>query len=473
VRGLPSALHPFQREDIARMLSSYPTVINSNPLGAGKTVEALGTIQGWLDMKIIDHAVVFARKSCLDRPWRTDAARFFPSLNVTVFDEATRAARSKVYEKNMPEVLVLVWELINNPLDRERLLDLFMHYKCALIGDEGHLYLSGGVQAKQPATYSAWLNLQDKAHRTIVMTGTMLSKSPADLYSLLCASGLKLGSYKQYELTYCLTHVVDVALPGGRIIKKKIPIDFKPDMRGVVERMLKQWVLRRPADLITLPKDRAVTRLIRLNEEERALYNALDVQDLLEADLEVLFENQQDPLRDHAEMRAILSGKRAQRLTPSKDLELIALMPELIADGNKAAIFSPYKETVFRLQRTLSQHFPQWRFVTYTGDDSAKARRDAVEALADPNTVALLMTEAAGTGTDGLQDHISRLVRFDRLYVPSKEEQIYGRIYRQGQQRECLTINFEVDDTLEQKVVKQLARRRRLMNKVSEMSTCR
>jgi SNF2 family DNA or RNA helicase len=168
-------------------------------------------------------------------------------------------------------------------------------------------------------------------------------------------------------------------------------------------------------------------------------------------------------------MRAVCSGKMASGVS-AKDQELLDLIPELTADGGKFMLYTPFRRTVERLEQQIAQMFPGMRVVTVVGGKTATQRGSAVkEFQQDPNVRILMMTDAGAEGIDGIQHATNRLVMFDTITNPALEDQIVGRVYRQGQQSPVLRINLKTQGTIEVDDDKT-NRRRRMMEMIDHLS---
>jgi SNF2 family DNA or RNA helicase len=177
---------------------------------------------------------------------------------------------------------------------------------------------------------------------------------------------------------------------------------------------------------------------------------------------------------DHSymEMRAILSGKRAPHgKVSAKDTTLMAGLEGWLAGDEKAIIYSPFAETIARLIPQLKNCFPDYGFVKLTGSCARKDRDVALTKVReDPDTKAILMTDAGGAGVDGLQDVITRVICFDMPYTHGRLEQLVGRAYRRGQTRPVQRIYFITEDTFEEDMLPMLDHERRMAQAVRELA---
>lgn len=472
-RPLPH-LHDFQKQNVRRSLRVKAICLNDG-MGLGKTLCGLAHIQGLRDLGRIDSALVVTKKSVVSTSWKARLEEFFPHLTYRIITgDIIGDRRGKLWaERPLPDLFICNFELmINNRLDGLIMLQLFREHRMALIGDEVQYLRNTTTQRHQ-----AWLALADKAVSILPMTGTPVQTSPLDLYGMLSAMRYpNLPPERRWIVEWCNCRTLRVPAPNTRkgYHEVLIPIDFKAHKLGELREILQDWFIRNPPSMITLPPVREMTREIELTPHERKLYT--EAASKLENARKqaqsgndwVLKQALQEALADHSEIRAICSGKRAAGM-PAKDAELIYMLPELTADGQKVVVYSPFKETLLRLRQ--HEEIAECKPVTIIGDDSGKQREQNVKAfINDPSVKILLMSDAGAEGVDGLQQKASRIIFFDRIYNPAQEDQIFARVHRQGQKEEVLKIKFITKGTIEETIDEKLLQRRDVMDVVDHLT---
>lgn len=175
-------------------------------------------------------------------------------------------------------------------------------------------------------------------------------------------------------------------------------------------------------------------------------------------------------LGEHGELRAVLSGKRSRTLPPAKDQMLMDVLPGLWAGGEKVVVFSPFRETVERIERVIPACATGHRVVTITGSKTLKQREAAFAQFRDdPACDTLCITTAACEGLN-LQGCASRVLFFDRVYVPAVEHQVLGRVYRKGQKKPVVCGYFVVKNTIDADITRAHRKRLNWMEVVDELS---
>ena len=114
----------------------------------------------------------------------------------------------------------------------------------------------------------------------------------------------------------------------------------------------------------------------------------------------------------------------------------------------KVVVFARHRDVIRGLVEGLEPFGP----VQVTGDHTYQERQDAVDRFRiDPETrVFIGQNQAAGTGTDGLQDASSHAVLVEPSWVPGELEQMSDRVHRIGTVDpvtvDLLTIEGSIDE---------------------------
>lgn len=468
-RALPPTMTKPQLEDAQKGMMQA-AVVNNNPLGYGKTWEILTTVQGLRDLGFIDGAVVFTKKSIMTS-WIDILNQHFPALTYQeVHGDILRKDRVRRWTNpQLPDLFLANIDMLVSRVDFDLITDLFGKCRMLAAVDEAHV-----LRNVNTVRHKHWQTLRAQAARVLLATGTMLQTSPHDLYGVLAAAGCPLPHINAFLKTWCDCEVYRIPVPHTKsgYIEKIVPIGFNHAVLPELRKILQVWVICRPD--IELPvKLTEVDRWIDLSGPERAAYE--EELEKFKADQQKAKDNpallmwqMNRALAKEGRLRAILSGKIAEPGTAAKDLELLELYPELTSTG-KAIVYSPYSQTLYRLKQQLETEYPQHTFPYITGDATLPQRQEAVLRMRSDDKCRLLLLSDAGS--DGLNlQCCSRVVFFDRAYNPAVEAQVVGRIFRQGQENPCLRINFNVRQSLDEKILRRLQQRQDMADVVKELS---
>jgi SNF2 family DNA or RNA helicase len=142
---------------------------------------------------------------------------------------------------------------------------------------------------------------------------------------------------------------------------------------------------------------------------------------------------------------------RLQRLAQSisrsaKDDKLLGLLRD--SHGHKVLVFVNALRTLHRLQELLMSE--GIAFSTFSGDQTAAEKDDAVESLRNRVPV-MLCTDSGGEGRN-LQ-FADTLINFDLPWNPMRIEQRIGRVHRFGQTQDVFVFNLCTEGSIESRIL--------------------
>lgn len=140
----------------------------------------------------------------------------------------------------------------------------------------------------------------------------------------------------------------------------------------------------------------------------------------------------------------------------AKFQRLETLCREIESRGEKALIFTQFKELTEPLEECLSGIFQQRGLILH-GGTPVKKRQDLVESFQreDGPPFFVLSLKAGGTGLN--LTAASHVIHFDRWWNPAIENQATDRAFRIGQKRNVLVHKFVTQGTLEEKIDQMLS----------------
>jgi superfamily II DNA or RNA helicase len=129
--------------------------------------------------------------------------------------------------------------------------------------------------------------------------------------------------------------------------------------------------------------------------------------------------------------QALLTAAEQVKLGRDAKLEHLSKLLQGDLAGQKVVVFTEYRDSLRAVSRRLKADGV--RFVTFHGDTSDQARRDALATFrSDPETLVFLATDAGSEGQN-LQHSAHHLVHLEVPWNPNRYEQRNGRIDRYGQ----------------------------------------
>lgn len=151
------------------------------------------------------------------------------------------------------------------------------------------------------------------------------------------------------------------------------------------------------------------------------------------------------------------------------DPKIAALIADLEHDvlpvpGEKAIVFTEYRDTLDALRKAFSAHpVLAESFVELTGGLTARQRRMRIAGFHEPDCRILLATDAASEGLN-LQEQCRRVYHFELPWNPNRLEQRNGRVDRHGQTRSPIVRYLFYPDSPEDRVLDRLVQRLNTMS---------
>ena len=382
--------------------------------------------------------------------WAKEAARFVPTLRVTIHHGPDRLAGEPLAEQiRDTDLLITTYALATR--DQE---DLAAHQWHRLVLDEAQAIKNPGTrQSRAVRTFAT--------ARRVALTGTPVENRLGELHSLMnfLNPGL-LGSAAAFRRGF--------AIPIER--------DGDTDRGERLRRLTRPFVLRRlktdPKIAPDLPDKVERNVECRLSREQVTLYQAvvddltatLDKVDGMErrgAILAAMTKLKQ--VCDHPALfladRSDLDG-RSGKLAQTEEI-----LEELLAAGDTVLVFTQYAEMGKLLRPHLQHRFGEEVMLLHGGATRA-ARERMVERFQSPGgpRIFVLSLLAAGTGLN--LTAANHVIHFDRWWNPAVEDQATDRTYRIGQHRNVLVHKLVCVGTLEERIDAMIERKKALADLV-------
>jgi SNF2 family DNA or RNA helicase len=435
----------------------------ADDMGLGKTVQALTLIQrDWLQSRSASDAesrpVLLICPMSVVGNWQKEAARFTPDLPVLVHHGLSRKKGEAFRAEASKYALVLSsYALLHRDFELLKQVPW-----AGVILDEAQ-------NIKNPETKQSHAARGLSADYRIALTGTPVENHVGDLWSVMdfLNPGL-LGSRAEFKRAFFY------------------PIQFYRD--ETVTRQLKRltgpFVLRRLktdktiiADLpdklemkvfCTLTKEQASLYAAVVAEAGKALEKADGIQrkGVVLATLSKLKQVCNHPAQFLGDNSTIAgrSGKLAR---------LTEMLEEVLAEGDRALVFTQFTEMGALIQRHLQETFGHEVLFLHGG--VSKHRRDRLVARfhesangkhpsSDVPRVFILSLKAGGTGLN--LTAANHVFHFDRWWNPAVENQATDRAFRIGQRRNVQVHKFLCAGTLEEKIDEMIERKQALAGSI-------
>ena len=391
--------------------------------------------------------------------WRAEAARFTPSMRVVVHHGAERAADG---ELDGAELVITTYGLL--PRDLEHLGAVSW---STVVADEAQMI-------KNPATHAAKALRALGAGQKLALTGTPVENRLADLWAILDAvnPGL-LGSRERFRHRF------------GKPIER----DGDGEAAARLRRITQPFVLRRSkADrslVPDLPDKIEQIAWAGLSKEQAVLYQHVVDQLLADAAATTGMKRRGLVLAALTRLKQICNHPAhvlgdGSRLTgrSGKLARYDELVDELLDVGERALVFTQFRQMGDLLQRHASEHLDLR--VPFLHGGVSRARRETMvtdfQAGIGPPLL-LVSLKAGGTGLN--LTAASQVIHYDRWWNPAVEDQATDRAWRIGQGRTVVVHKLVCEGTVEERIATLIDQKRALADSVvgsgeswlSELST--
>ncbi|OCT48663.1 SNF2 family N-terminal domain containing protein [Cladophialophora carrionii] len=159
----------------------------------------------------------------------------------------------------------------------------------------------------------------------------------------------------------------------------------------------------------------------------------------------------------HTKTKALLADIEEMYRT-SEPLEAAGEVPL------KCVVFSEFTSHLNLIERALTDH--GYSFVRIDGTMSLNARKKSMDALATDNNVRILLASIKAAGQGLNLTAASRAFIMEPMWNPAAEAQAVDRIYRIGQKRPVVIKRYQMEDSIELKIV-DLQRKKQQLADVS------
>ena len=459
--ALQGTLRPYQREGLSwlRFLTTLGLgACLADDMGLGKTIQVLALLlcdrrdaagrQGGSPSLLVVPASLLGN-------WRSEAARFAPSLKLCFLHPAETDRQTLAEIADAPEAHLADTDLVVTTY-------AMLVRQTWLAEVSWRLVILDEAQAvKNPATRQSRAVRKLPAHARIALTGTPVENRLGDLWALFdfLNPGL-LGSLKVFQSFV-------------KRLQAREENPFAP-----LRRLVGPYILRRlktDRDIITdLPEKTETARYCHLTRPQVKLYEQVvrAMKREMEAESDGGIARRGMVLRSLLRLKQVcnhpsqLSGDGGYRPTDSgKFLRLAEICEELAERQEKVLVFTQFREIIDPLAGHLAAIFGRAGLVLH-GATGVGQRRLLVDRFQDDDgpPFFILSLKAGGTGLN--LTAASHVVHFDRWWNPAVENQATDRAFRIGQRRNVLVHKFMTTGTVEERIDRMIAEKQKLADDV-------
>ncbi|MCA2189244.1 SNF2-related protein [Nonomuraea cavernae] len=442
--GLDAVLRPYQERGLA-WLSFLSELglggVLADDMGLGKTVTTLAL----LVHEAAETPTLLVCPMSLVGNWQREAARFAPGLRVYVHHGGGRDTA----EIAGADLVITTYGTAQRDLEALRQVE----WRRVVCDEAQAIKNSGTLQARAVRAIPAPTRL--------ALTGTPVENHLAELWSIMeFANPGLLGSRQRFRSRF------------------QEPIEARQDEQAAraLKRATGPFVLRRvktdKSIISDLPEKLEVKEWCPLTPEQATLYQAVVEDMLARIDGSEGIERRGQVLAAMARLKQVCNHpahllKDGSRLAgrSGKLARLEQLAEEVLAEGEKALVFTQYAEFGTMLQPYLAQRLD--RPVLWLHGGLPKKTRDRlVERFQrdEEPTLFLLSLKAAGVGLN--LTAANHVIHVDRWWNPAVEDQATDRAFRIGQRKNVQVRKLICAGTLEERVDEMIERKKALAERV-------
>ena len=437
--ALTQVLRPYQKQAVnwlAFLEANGFCGILADEMGLGKTVQALA----WLQLARVDPeaqgkpSLVVCPTSLVEN-WQEEAKKFTPNLRVLILSGPDRHERWE--ELPQAGLAITSYALLRRDIDHH----LSQTYAVVLLDEAQHI--------KNRTTQNAIAAKQLRAANRLVLTGTPMENSVADLWSIMdfLMPGY-LGSHQAFKADY------EIPIAKGDAPGKAAPIRLRRKLHPFLLRRIKTEVAKDLPDRIeriawcSLTPDQHIVYSELLASSRRQITELVAERGFNRCRMQVLATLMR--LRQACCHLELLKLPELDPKFPSAKLDLfLELLDEAIDSGHRVLVFSQFVSMLKILRRELDD-----RSLTYCYlDGSTKERLDVVHRFNTQRNIPafLISLKAGGTGLN--LTGADMVIHFDPWWNPAVEDQATDRAHRIGQKRTVYSVKLITQNTVEERVL--------------------
>ncbi len=446
--GLAATLRDYQRDGLTWLSFLVDNGIGgvlADDMGLGKTLQTLALIlRSRIAAPDAPPFLVIAPTSVVGN-WAAESARFAPGLRVVVLGQTSKKAGAPVADRvDGADVVVTSYTLLR--LGQQEIAELDW---SGLILDEAQFVKNRNAKAHQAARLV-------RAPFKLAITGTPMENNLGELWSLLSivAPGLYPNpkSFDEY-------------------FRKPIESGTEPELLATLRRRIRPILLRRTKDQVAadLPAKQEQVVALPLHGRHRKIYDTR----LTRERQKVLALLDEDPEENRFQVFSALTRLRRLAIhaglvddddadvTSAKVEYLVQTLPELIAEGHSALVFSQFTGFLAIIRAALAEAGVMVSYLD--GSLSTTQRKAAITEFTSGETrVFLISLKAGGFGLNLTEADYCFVA--DPWWNPAAEAQAVDRAHRIGQTRPVTVYRLVSADTIEEKVIELQERKRSLFN---------
>ena len=455
---LEGILRPYQKEGVAwlRFLEANGVCgILADEMGLGKTLQTLA----WLQLERCDPALegqpaLVVCPTSLVENWRREAGKFAPGLRVRTMS----GARRHEHWDSLPEhdLVITSYALLRRDIERYR----GQPFSCMILDEAQHI--------KNRSTQNALAAKQIHARHRLVLTGTPMENSVADLWSIMdfLMPGY-LGDYETFRGNYELPIVNLPGEPEAEDAQRRLRHKLHPFLlrrrKRDVAKDLPPKIVKVSYCSMTPDQQQIYNQLLRASQEQ--VSGLVGGQGFNRSRIEILTILMR--LRQVACHLGMLKNVPAAQASeaPSGKLEhFFELLDQTIDGGHRMLVFSQFVTMLTLLREELEARGIPYCYL----DGSTPDRLEVCTRFNRDSSIPVFLISLKAGGTGLNLTGADTVVHFDPWWNPAVEDQATDRAHRIGQTRTVYSLKLITEGTVEEKVLELQRRKQALIGATVE-----
>lgn len=286
----------------------------------------------------------------------------------------------------------------------------------------------------------------------ILGSGTPITKRPTDIYAPLRLVGVEKRSHDEFRRQYCKTDTF------GNIIGTQNEQELSDKLWSVM--------IRRPKELLRLPEPRISYIPLRMPKEQRMLYDACRLQ--IKKELRGTKAYGANQLSRLTRLRQITTSPYlVDSDAPSiKEEVLKEYIEDIIETGEKAIIYSVYREETLRLADIFSHYKPAY----VDGTMNARNAQSEVDRFQTEGNCYLFIGSLFACMECYTLTAASHEFFLDQSWTVTDNEQAMARAHRRGQDKIVNVWKFYCENTIDERVMEIHAEDSAMISEIVEGS---
>ncbi len=448
--GIHAQLRPYQERGFAWMYHNTRLGFGSilaDDMGLGKTLQVITLLQKFKDDGCLDkkHALIVAPTGLLAN-WQAELQRFAPALSVCLYHGSARSIKDF-----KQDILLTSYGLARTDVEILKK----QKWQTVIIDEAQNIKNNDAAQSKAVRAI--------KADVHIAMSGTPVENRLSEYWSIMdFANKGYLGTAKAFNDEY------------AKPIQNYGDMACAERFRRITSPMMMRRLKTDKTIINDLPDKIEQDEFAMLTPQQAALYQKVVdesmkvIMDKDEGDSKQLFERQGLILQMMLALKQICNhptqylkdGKLVASLSGKTEM-LLDLVDAIRESGEKAIIFTQFKEMGDMLQQFIAEHTGVEPMFLH-GGCSIKQRKEMVDRFQNnrADRIFILSLKAAGTGLN--LTAATHVVHYDLWWNPAVEAQATDRAYRIGQKKNVMVHRFITKNTFEERINDMIIQKRAL-----------